>query len=185
MGGRWNESTFEEIRRRLSWVLELREFDRPFDWKALPAARELTRIAAMPRFDAGMILCSVSAPTPPSVSWPSTSGLRLSGIKAATWPSPSTACWLTPSIGGRGGGASKGARTLRRFLADIVHQYERIRLPRRGLQALLLGLWAAGHRLRIDVATDGDREGHEAFFNDFPSSRWPSAWRNRTRPGAS
>ncbi|HEX5037543.1 MAG TPA: hypothetical protein VFX30_10330 [bacterium] len=168
MKGRWNEGTFEEIRRRLSWVLSLREFDRSFDWEALPGFREMPRVTGMTRSDAGMLLLFRFRPDATerevalyerAASFPLKGrdlAFAVDGVLADAFAREDAEAVLLKEPG--------------RFdvsFQDIVHQYERVRLPRRGLQALLLGLWAAGHCLRVDAADEG-REGYEAFFNDFP-----------------
>ncbi len=53
-------------------------------------------------------------------------------------------------------------------MEHYVHQYTRLRLPYRGVQAMLLGLWAAGNRVRLYTASENLVGNHEVFFNDFP-----------------
>ncbi|MDL1871736.1 hypothetical protein FBR05_05980 [Deltaproteobacteria bacterium PRO3] len=53
-------------------------------------------------------------------------------------------------------------------MEDYIHQYTRLRLPYRGVQAMLLGLWAAGNRVRLYTASENLVGNHEVFFNDFP-----------------
>ncbi|MCC6273577.1 MAG: hypothetical protein IT572_08935 [Deltaproteobacteria bacterium] len=53
-------------------------------------------------------------------------------------------------------------------MEDYLHQYTRLRLPYRGVQAMLLGLWAAGNRVRLYTASENLVGNHEVFFNDFP-----------------
>ncbi len=53
-------------------------------------------------------------------------------------------------------------------MEDYIHQYTRLRLPYRGVQAMLLGLWAGGNRVRLYTASENLVGNHEVFFNDFP-----------------
>ncbi len=53
-------------------------------------------------------------------------------------------------------------------MEDFVHQFTRMRLPYRGIQAMLLGLWAAGNRVRLYTASENRPGNHDDFFNDFP-----------------
>lgn len=50
----------------------------------------------------------------------------------------------------------------------FVHQFSRLRLPHRHLQATLLGLWAAGNRLRLVTSAQNQADGMDVFLNDFP-----------------
>ncbi len=52
---------------------------------------------------------------------------------------------------------------------QAVHQHQRIRLVYRHMTSLLLGLWAAGNRLRLLTASDNYPGNHDAFFNDNPA----------------
>ncbi len=51
---------------------------------------------------------------------------------------------------------------------DLIYQFRTIRLPYRGIQALLLGLAAAGNRLALLTVAKNLPGNLESFLNDFP-----------------
>ncbi|MCE9625315.1 MAG: hypothetical protein K8R69_07695, partial [Deltaproteobacteria bacterium] len=152
-----------EIRRRRDWIASLGDFD------IVRVASESPRTGVMPRYEVGLNLMGRFLP-------------RLDETqvdiyeRAARGPirDRDIAFDLDKTLGD----------TLLRYLAqdafrerpesydigmeDIVHQYTRMRLPYRGIQAMLLGLWAAGNRVRLYTASENLVGNHEVFFNDFP-----------------
>jgi hypothetical protein len=50
----------------------------------------------------------------------------------------------------------------------FVHQSALMRIPFRGIQAMLLGLAAAGNRLSLNTSDNAEKSNLHTFFNDFP-----------------
>jgi len=160
-----------EVRRRLSWILGLREFSCPFDWD-LPAVSRLTMIpeeVKKDRFETGMILLdqfrlAVSKKELALYERAAQSSVRNRDI----------AFDLDRTLGDmrdRSSAMTEIRKNPERYDADfedVVHQFSRMRIPYRGVQALLLGLWAAGNRLRVYSTSGTPPETNDAFFNDFP-----------------
>lgn len=163
LSGRVNTKTAAEIRRRFSWVISLREFSRPVDWPASPVFPDN-------RFETGLLLMdrfreSVSENEIALYERAATSRVLSGRDIAFDWQGV-----LGADLERREAlEALQKSPSLYDVVADdFVHQHDRLRIPHRDVQAMLLGLWAAGNRLRLYTDAKDSREGFETLFNDFP-----------------
>lgn len=160
--GRISAAVFQEIRRRLSWVLSLREFDRVVDWNGMAVARsaELPPEVRKDRFETGMLLLFQHRPLVSQKELDLYERAARSGVRGRD-----IAFDLDRTLGDA---LDHPSTPYDEVPEETVHQFPIVRIPYRGMQALLLGLWAAGNRLRLYTFAENGPESHEAFFNDFP-----------------
>lgn len=172
LGGRVNAAAAAEIRRRFSWVISLHEFSRPLEWSRIPVS-ELIHIPDASlgnRFETGLVLLDQFRE-------------GVSEKEIALYERAAT----SPVLGGKDIAFDwqgvLGADLVRRealeelrkkssqydvLVDDFAHQFDRLRIPYRHAQALVLGLWAGGNRLRLYTEAGDHAEGYASLFNDFP-----------------
>jgi hypothetical protein len=169
--GSATEKDLSEIRRRLEWVLETPEFKRPFTWPWTPATvpEAGSPQSFLGRYERGLGLLLRFHPRPTQVDFQLFTRVAQGPIRRRE-----IAFDLDGTVGdGLVHLKAEKAVRLNSHRYDVgfehfVHQYARMRIPYRNMQALLLGLWAAGNRLKVSTASDNVPDNHEAFFNDFP-----------------
>ncbi|MCE9625314.1 MAG: hypothetical protein K8R69_07690 [Deltaproteobacteria bacterium] len=160
------------IRRRLDWVLYDGGHGRAWDWNEVPWFLRLTETTppAEDRLAYGRHLLERFHPNPTSEDFDlleAAAGGPIRGRDIAFDLDDTLGDTVARHVAEKIHGLDPG-----RYDQDpreSVHQLQRVRAVYRHMQALLLGLWASGNRLRLFTASDNYAGNHDAFFNDYPA----------------
>jgi hypothetical protein len=159
------------LRRRLDWVINLPEFQRDFDWRATLASDLVSpSFLATDAYKRGLELLIHFHPQITQqdldIYERAASGL-IAGWEIAFDLDKTLGPvfdWHIAQQEVRNHPEKYDGFDFNYF----VHQSRRMRLPYRGIHAMLLGLAAAGNNLRLYTVASNKPDNLDVFFNDFP-----------------
>ncbi|MFO1518978.1 MAG: hypothetical protein U1F57_04845 [bacterium] len=172
IGSVLNKAQLADIRRRLDWVLSLPEFTRDFSWEkdSLPHRMNPPMDIASDPYRMGIDLLLLYHPDltaedfeifDRAVNGP-IHGRNIAFDIDKTLGD--TLAWHTAETELK----NRPERYDGIDFDYFVHQAARMRIPYRGIQAMLIGLLVGGNTLRLCTAAKNGPNNLEVFLNDFP-----------------
>ena len=159
-----------EFRRRIEWVLSLPEFARDFSWESLPASSLLRTpaIFASQPYELGLNLLQRFHPRLTIQDMELYERARAIGGHHIAFDIDKTLVELLEREAAEAELKENPEKYDGVNLDYFVHQATRWRMPYRGIQATLMGLFVAGNTLRLNTQAKNEPTNLELFLNDFP-----------------
>src|SRR4030095_2697989 len=166
-----------EIRRRMDWVLNTLELRREFDWQSTPLADSLN-LAAFGETDVRALGLDLLIRLHPGITqedidiYERAAGGMVRGRDIAFDLNKTlVGTYLGYNMDGelKNHPEKYNGTTFDYF----AHQNLLLRTPFRGIEALLLGLWAAGNSLSLYTSDQAEKTRLFTLFNDFPLLKIP------------